>query len=379
MSRWGRKRPPCPRSLRSAPGGAGARLRRHARALPADAGRSAAPGAPLLEWLEGTIFPEEARFARRGLCARRGRRVRRARSRRGHHDGLPSTRRSGERATDVLFEALAASGLRALAGLTLMDQRCPEAAPRAPRRGHGRLRAPRRALARPRRRPPRLRRHAALRAELLRARSWRTPPASPPIAACSCRPTSPSSPAEGVAVLAEHPFAADYLGVYEARRPRREPHALRPRHPPLGVASGIGSRRRGARVAHCPDSNFFLGSGRMRLAAARARAASPSASAATWPRAGASTCGARWPTPTTTRSASGDRVSAEELFTMATLGGARALGLDARDREPRGGQGGRLRGAGAPVPRRGRRRGAGAARVRRMRGGWRARSCGGSG
>ena len=79
---------------------------------------------PLLEWLDTSVFPEEARF-RRAAYARQvaGEMVRRMTSMGTTTAAIFSS--SSARATDELFTALAASGMRAVVGLTLMDQRCP--------------------------------------------------------------------------------------------------------------------------------------------------------------------------------------------------------------------------------------------------------------
>src|SRR5690606_33222621 len=79
---------------------------------------------PLLSWLTTSVFPEEARVARpahaRAVAAEMIDRMAAA--------GTTTAAifsSSSPRATDVLFEALAERGLRALAGLVLMDARSP--------------------------------------------------------------------------------------------------------------------------------------------------------------------------------------------------------------------------------------------------------------
>ena len=281
-------------------------------------------GAPLLDWLEGTIFPEEARFSdERYARAVAGEFVAALAAAGTTTASIYSS--SDERATHVLFEALAASGLRALAGLTLMDQRCPELL-RVPRaealaacgrladrwHGHDRGRlgfavTPRFALSCSRALMEGAARFAADRGLLVQTHLA-------------------EHPAEGAAVLAEHPFAADYLGIYEA----------------LGLLGGrtllahcihlSGSEwdrlaASGARVAHCPDSNFFLGSGRMSLADARARAVPVALGSDVAAGRSLSLCRAMAHAYDNALCL-GQRASAGELFTLATLGGARALGLD---------------------------------------------------
>lgn len=282
-------------------------------------------GAPLLEWLEGTIFPEEARFAEAAYARAVAAELVAALAAAGTTTAsVYST--SGESATHILFEALAASGLRALAGLTLMDEDCP-APLRVPRaeamascarlaarwHGHdgGRLGfvvTPRFALSASRALMEDAARFAADRALLVQTHLS-------------------EQPAEGAAVLAKHPFAADYLGVYEAvgllGSRTLFAHAIH-----LSASEWDRIAASGARVAHCPDSNFFLGSGRMSLAAARARGVPVGLGSDV--AAGRSFDMRRAMAHAYDNALClGDRVSAEELFTMATLGGARALGLDA--------------------------------------------------
>jgi guanine deaminase len=283
-------------------------------------------GAPLLEWLEGTVFPEEARFRdeayARAVAAELTRRLAAA--------GTTTAclySSSDERATHILFEALAASGLRAVAGLTLMDQRCPAplCVPRAEAiaacerlasawHGHdgGRLAfaiTPRFALSCSRALMEDAARLAERRGLLVQTHLAETP-------------------AECAAVLAEHPIAADYLGVYE-RVGLIGPRTILAHAVHLSPAEWDRIAARGAAVAHCPDSNFFLGSGRMRLAEAEARGV----------RVGLGSDVAAGRSFDLRRAMAyaydtalsvGHRVTAADLFALATIGGARALGLDAR-------------------------------------------------
>jgi guanine deaminase len=280
---------------------------------------------PLLDWLERIVFPEEARFHEAEYARAVGREFT------GHLAAAGTTTAcifssSSETATDVLFEALDASGLRALAGLTLMDQRCPEAlrvpgaeamaaCARLADRWHGhdggRLGfavTPRFALSCSRRLMEDAARFAADRRLLVQTHVA-------------------ENPAEGAAVLAEHPYATDYLDVYDAVGLLGErtilAHAV---HLSTTEWDRVAARR--ATIAHCPDSNFFLGSGRMRLGEARARGV----------RVGLGSDVAAGRSFDLRRAMAyaydnglclGDHLKAEELFTLATLGGARALGLDA--------------------------------------------------
>jgi guanine deaminase len=81
---------------------------------------------PLMPWLERTVFPEEARF----VHPEHARIVANELVQRLVAMGTTTAvlfSSSSPSATDILFETLAFSGLRAIAGLTLMDQHCPEA------------------------------------------------------------------------------------------------------------------------------------------------------------------------------------------------------------------------------------------------------------
>ena len=282
-------------------------------------------GAPLLEWLERTIFPEEARFRSEAYARAVAPEFLGALARAGTTTACIYGS-SDERATDVLFEALAASGLRALAGVTLMDQRCPEAL-RVPREaalaacarlterwhGHDRGRlafavTPRFALSCSRALMEDAARFAAERGLLVQTHIS-------------------ENPAEGVAVLEAHPFAEDYLGVYEAV-------GLVGARTLLAHAIHLSGREwdrvaeSKVTIAHCPDSNFFLGSGRMRLAEARSRGVAVGLGSDV--AAGRSFDLRRAMAYAYDNALClGDRLHARELLTLATLGGARALGLDA--------------------------------------------------
>ncbi len=278
---------------------------------------------PLLDWLERTVFPEEARFADAAYAAEVAREFTGALARAGTTTSAIFSS-SSEAATDALFAALDRAGLRAFAGLTLMDQRCPdsvrvdaETAMQASERladrwdgaDDGRLRfivTPRFALSCSR--------------ELLEAAGrfaqqrglW-------------VQTHVAENEREGEATLLAHPFARDYLGVYEATgligARTILAHAVH-----LSTSEWDRVAEHGARIAHCPDSNFFLGSGRMKVAEARRRGV---------PVALGSDVGAG-------RSLSIRRavlhaydnalcvdapIAPDDLLKMATLGGAQALGL----------------------------------------------------
>ncbi|MFO0761482.1 MAG: guanine deaminase [Byssovorax sp.] len=280
---------------------------------------------PLLDWLSHTVFPEETKFndvsyAREVAAEFCGRLLAAGTT----TSSIFSS--SSPAATDVLFEALSCAGLRAFAGLTLMDQACPPALALPSREalaaceelihrwhGHdgGRLAfavTPRFALSCSR---PLLEgaAHLASTHKLL------------------VQTHIAENPAEGEAVLAAHPWGGDYLGIYEhagllARRTLLA-HAIH-----LSPREWDRAATHHAAVAHCPDSNFFLGSGRMPLGEARSRGIAVGL--------GSDVAAGR---SFEMRKAMahaydnalclGERLSPDDLLTMATLGGAAALGIDA--------------------------------------------------
>ncbi len=278
---------------------------------------------PLLTWLERVVFPEEARFTEETYaravakefalrCAERGTTT------------VGAYSSSSPLATNLLFDALRESGLRAVAGLVLMDQRCPEAV-----------------------RVPAAQALAACREIVSRWHGFdggRLAVAIVPRFAISCSKELmqgaaavaaehdlcvmthiSENPREEAETLVVHPWARDYLDVYETVGlvgPRTIlAHAIH-----LGPAAWDRVAERGAKIAHCPDSNFFLGSGAMRLAEARARGVT--VGLGTDVAAGRSfdvrrTVACAYDAALLTESSA----TPAELFTLATLGGARALGL----------------------------------------------------
>jgi guanine deaminase len=277
---------------------------------------------PLLSWLERTVFPEEERF--RSL--RYATEVARAFVDRLVGAGTTSAAvfsSPSPPATAALCAEIEARGLRALVGLTLMDQRCPA--------------------------PLRLGRAAARRAMARLARDWherdgRIHIAVTPRFALSCsrgmledagrmaadlglpvQTHVSEHPAEAEAVLRAHPYARDYLDVYARAGLLGErtvlAHAV---HLRAGAWSRV--RAAGAAIAHCPDSNFFLASGRLRVAAALGRGI----------RVGLGTDVAAGRSFSLRRAMAsaydnaqcvGRPLEPAALLRMATLGGAEALGL----------------------------------------------------
>ncbi len=279
---------------------------------------------PLLEWLDLTVFPEEARFAD-ALYARDV-----AEELIDHCVASGTTTAamfssSSPVATGVLLEALLGHGLRAVVGLTLMDQSCPDDL---------RLDA-KSAMAASR----------DLIARFHEADDGRLRFAVTPRFALSCSRELMESAAalanehsllvqthvaengrEEVETRKAHPWATDYLDVYEKvglLGPRTVlAHAIH-----LSDSEWDRVAASGAKVAHCPDSNFFLGSGRMQLEKARRRGISVGLGSDV--AAGRSFEMRRAIAHAYDNALIvGEPRSPEELFTLATLGGAATLGID---------------------------------------------------
>ncbi len=217
---------------------------------------------PLLAWLRDSVFPEEARFARTPYA----RTVADEFIDRMLTQGTTCAAifsSSSERATHALFEKLADRGMRAVAGLTLMNQHCPkalqvkrrdaiQACERLIKRWHDydrqRLRfgiTPRFALSCSKgllEDAGRLANEATL---LVQTHIGETHE-------------------EGNKTLEAHGYAHDYLDVYERAGLVHErtilAHAIH-----LSASEWARTAKAGATIAHCPDSNFFLGSGHMKL------------------------------------------------------------------------------------------------------------------
>jgi guanine deaminase len=279
---------------------------------------------PLLEWLERTAFPEEARFADRTYAVAVARDLCDALIAQGTTcAAIYSSPHPG--ATDALFAELDRRGLRAFAGMTLMDRGAPpanlldraaalEACAALHERWHGRDRGrlslsvvPRFALTCS---------EALLRGAADFAEKHEL-----------LVQTHVSENREEIrATAAAFPGREDYLAVYEH-------HGLASARTILAHCVHLSDtewERMAARdvaVAHCPDSNFFLGSGCMPLAAAAARGIRiglgtdvGGGRAFSLRRVAASAYDASL--------AVGARVAPPELLWRATTGGARALGLE---------------------------------------------------
>lgn len=278
---------------------------------------------PLLEWLEATVFPEEARFADHeharavteqflDACGRAGTTT------------FMAFASSHPEATRASLETFERRGFRASLGLTLMDQHCPAdvrlaakpalaAAEELARDFHGAAGGLLRTVVTPR---------FALscsRALLEGAADLAARRALPIQTHVS------ENEREGVETLKVHPFAKDYLGVYETLGllgPRTIlAHAIH-----LSASEWERLAAQGASVAHCPDSNAFLGSGRFSLARAdahrvRVGLGSDVAAGRTFDMRRIASSAFD-----TARETASD-VSPQRLFELATLRGAEAVGL----------------------------------------------------
>ncbi|MCB9546707.1 MAG: guanine deaminase [Myxococcales bacterium] len=275
---------------------------------------------PLLDWLASSVFPEEARFKERAYAEAVAEEFCTALLRQGTTcASIFSSSDPG--ATDVLFAALARRGLQADVGLTLMDQGAPpevllaatpalEAAEALIARWHGRrLRfavTPRFAL--------------SCTPALLRGAGDLAARHGLPI-----QTHLAENHAEIAEVGRQFPGCHDYLGVY-ADHGLCTPHSLFAHCVHLEDGAWDRLAAAGAAVSHCPDSNFFLGSGCMPLDAPRRRGI----------RVGLGTdvgAGRSFSLRRIAASAydaaliTGAEVTGEELLWLATAGGARALGL----------------------------------------------------
>jgi guanine deaminase len=276
---------------------------------------------PLLDWLDRTVFPEEMRF-RDGAYAREVATEFFARLLAAGTTSAGIYATSSPIATNIAFEHAEQIGLLAQIGLVLMDRGAPAG-----------LTVPReRAMTHLAAVESRWRHHAHLRVAVT------------PRFALSCsedllrdaaafaaekglfsQTHLAENEGEGEATLAAFPFESDYLGVYEAAGLVGErslfAHAIH-----LSRSEWDRLAKSGARLVHCPDSNFFLGSGRMRLREALRRGirvglGSDVAAGRTFDmrRIAASAYD--------TALAEREPVSQDELFALATWGGANALGF----------------------------------------------------
>lgn len=279
---------------------------------------------PLLDWLDRTIFPEEARFSEEPYAAEVAAEFfDRLLGAGTTCAGIYAT--SSPVATRVAFERAAASRFLAQIGLVLMDRGAPDPllVPRdralqdlaALLEGHGPTDDLRLAVT------PRF--ALSCTPDLLRAAGQ--------FAAQNrllVQTHLSENTAECAATLAAFPGARDYFDVYESHGLTGDrslfAHAI---HLSEVEWDHIVATR--SCLVHCPDSNAFLGSGRMRLAEALRRGiptglGSDVAAGRTFDmrRVAASAYD--------TALAERDPVTPEALFALATWGGASVLGFGDR-------------------------------------------------
>jgi len=223
---------------------------------------------PLLPWLTRSVFPEELRFAEARYAAAVAWEFCEQLVRHGTTSAAIYSS-SHPIAADLLFTELERRGLRALAGLTLMDRGAPpglllaagpalDACAALVDRWHGRdggrLRfcvTPRFAL--------------SCTPELLRGAGELAARHALPVQTHIAENLD-----EIAATAATFPEAADYLDVYDGHG-LCGPRSLFAHCIHLNDDAWDRMAARGAAVAHCPDSNFFLGSGCMQLHAPTSR------------------------------------------------------------------------------------------------------------
>lgn len=217
---------------------------------------------PLLPWLRASVFPEEARFADAGHAAVVAEEFCSALLVQGTTSAAIYSS-SHPAAAEALFGALDRYGLRAAAGPTLMDRdappelllaagparaACDDLYARWQGRGDGRLRLsaiPRFALSC----TPELLREAASFAGAH---------------GLLVQTHISENRDEVTATLAAFPGSRDYLGVYDDYG-LIGPHTILAHCIHLSDDEWARVRAADVAIAHCPDSNFFLGSGCMAL------------------------------------------------------------------------------------------------------------------
>lgn len=279
---------------------------------------------PLLEWLERTVFPEEMRFSDEAYAREVARDFfDRMRSFGTTAAGVYAS--SSRTATRVAFEAAESTGMLAQIGLVLMDRAAPEGlvSPRA-----------------------RAMEDLAFLLAIFGDRSDLRLAVTPRFAlSCSrelMRDAAAFAARHGLfvqthlsenegeieATRAAFPEAPDYLGVYEAAGLAGErslfAHAIH-----LSPSEWDRIARSRSVLVHCPDSNFFLGSGRMRLREALRRGIRVALGSDV---AAGRTLDMRRIAASAYDTALAERepVSPAELFALATWCGADALGFGDR-------------------------------------------------
>ena len=287
----------------------------------------AAYGAQLLDWLERYTFPNELKFADRAHAARVARLF------------LQECLRNGittscvyctvhPHSVDALFEEAEAIGLRLAAGKVLMDRNAPEALRDTAQTGydqsqalidrwHGRGRLMYAVT-------PRFGGTSSSEQLAAAGALWRANPG------CLMQTHLAETPQEVAWMKELFPDRRDYLDVYDH-------HGLCGRRAVFGHGIWLEDRElqrlheADAAIAHCPTSNFFLGSGAFNVARAMQADRPVRVGLGTDIGAGTSfsilaTLGEAYKAAQLNRSA----LSAGHAFYLATRGSARALDLEDR-------------------------------------------------
>jgi guanine deaminase len=275
----------------------------------------------LLDWLHGHVFPSEQACEDPDVARDRARRSFGAMLAAGT-TACAAYSSSHTRATEIAFEEAERAGVRAVIGKVLMDRDAPA---------------------------PLLQEASAALADTARlierwsgAAGGRLQVAVTPRFALSCSPELlrgagalarrfgclvqthlAENPGEVAAVRHLFPAHRDYTAVYEDAALVGErtllAHCIH-----LGDDELERLARAGATAVHCPDSNFYLHSGRFPLARVHARGVA----IALGSDVGAGTCFSLVEAMRLGNYAQDTSVDPRWLFYWATLGGARALGWD---------------------------------------------------
>ncbi|MDB5569363.1 MAG: guanine deaminase [Hyphomicrobiales bacterium] len=221
-------------------------------------------GAQLLDWLNAHTFPAERRFADKAYA----RTVAKAFLRESLRNGVTTSCvycTVHPHSVDALFEEAEALGLRIAAGKVLMDRNAPEDLRDTAQGGYDESK--------------RLIDAWSGRGRLMYAITPRFAPTSTPAQLeaagalwaerpdCYMQTHISESPAEIAWVKELFPHSADYLDVYD-RHGLCGPRAIYGHGVHLSEGELARMHAAGAAIAHCPTSNFFLGSGAFNIARA---------------------------------------------------------------------------------------------------------------
>jgi|LakMenEpi03Aug12_release.lakeMendotaPanAssembly.Ray.scaffolds.fasta_scaffold153269_3 guanine deaminase len=283
-------------------------------------------GESLLGWLEKYIFPEEEKMAAKGMAQKHAPLFFRELFRNGTTTSLIFSN-SDAKTTDLLFRAAKTAGARAVIGKSSMDRGAPQAVLRG------------------------ISQDKEDTEELIQ--NWHTKEnrlfyALTPRFSPSCSPklltmlgllaekyptvriqTHFSENVDELKLVKKlFPKSQDYLATYEDFGLINErtvlAHAI---HAKDSEITRI--KKRGAKISHCPTSNLFLGSGLFPLKKFSQKKITTSVGT----DVGAGTSFSIWSTLATAyqvQRVQGEDVHPAQLFYLATLGGARALGLDSQ-------------------------------------------------